>query len=58
MEYQEMPGATKAQREFIEQEQLHKKKVAVWRTMLLVLLLALWEFTVQSSLVFLENGTG
>lgn len=43
MEYQEMPGATKAQREFIEQEQMHKKKVAVWRTMLLVLLLALWE---------------
>lgn len=43
MEYQNMPGATKAQQEFIEKEQMHKKKVVVWRTMLLVLLLAVWE---------------
>ena len=43
MEYQNMTGPTKAQQEFIEREQMHKKKVAVWRMMLLVLLLAMWE---------------
>ena len=43
MEYQNITGPTKAQQEFIEREQMHKKKVAVWRMMLLVLLLAMWE---------------
>ena len=37
MEYQNITGPTKAQQEFIEREQMHKKKVAVWRMMLLVL---------------------
>lgn len=43
MEYQNITGPTKAQQEFIEREQMQKKKVAVWRMMLLVLLLAMWE---------------
>ena len=34
---------TEAQREFIEKEQFHKRKVAICRMMVLVMLLAVWE---------------
>lgn len=51
MEYQNITGPTKAQQEFIEREQMHKKKVAVWRMMLLVLLLAMWELCTRLGMI-------
>ena len=51
MEYQNITGPTKAQQEFIEREQMHKKKEAVWRMMLLVLLLAMWELCTRLGMI-------
>lgn len=42
---------TAAQQEFIEKERFHKRKVAVCRTMLLVLLLALWELCARLGVI-------
>lgn len=42
---------TDYQREYIEQEQLHKKRVAVCRVMLLVLLLAIWELCARLEII-------
>ncbi|MFT4105096.1 MAG: ABC transporter permease [Lacrimispora sp.] len=39
------PHATLAQQEFIQKEMLHRRNVRVWRFMLLVLLLSLWELS-------------
>ncbi len=42
---------TMAQQEYIEKENMHKRKVSVCRTMLLVLLLALWELCARLGLI-------
>ncbi len=39
------PHTTLAQQEFIQKEMLHRRNVRVWRFMLLVLLLSLWELS-------------
>lgn len=44
-------GITQAQQEYIEQEKFHKKKVAICRVMLLVLLLAVWELCAQLGII-------
>lgn len=42
---------TLAQQEFIEKEKLHRRNVRVWRTMLLVLLLSLWELCARLGMI-------
>lgn len=42
---------TDFQREYIEKEQLHKKKVVICRVMLLVLLLAIWELCARLGII-------
>ena len=42
---------TLAQQEFIEKEKLHRRNVRVWRTMLLVLLLSLWELCARLGII-------
>lgn len=42
---------TLAQQEFIEREKLHRRNVRVWRTMLLVLLLSLWELCARLGMI-------
>lgn len=42
---------TLAQLEYMEREQLHKRRVAVCRSMLLVLVLALWELCAQLKII-------
>jgi len=42
---------TKAQQEYIEKEHFHKKKVAICRVMLLVLLLAVWELCAKLGII-------
>lgn len=45
------PSMSAAQREYMEREHLHKKRVAVSRTMVLVLLLALWELCARLGMI-------
>lgn len=45
------PHATLAQQEFIQKEMLHRRNVRVWRFMLLVLLLSLWELSASLGLL-------
>lgn len=40
-----------AQQEFIEKEKLHRRNVQIWRSMLLVLLLALWELCARLGII-------
>lgn len=42
---------TAAQKEYIEQEQFHKRKVGICRVMLLVLLLAVWELCARLGII-------
>ena len=42
---------TMAQQEYIEKEQLHKRKVTACRVMLLVLFLAMWELCAQLGII-------
>ncbi|MFV0238830.1 MAG: ABC transporter permease [Lacrimispora sphenoides] len=42
---------TLAQQEFIEKEKLHRRNVRVWRTMLVVLLLSLWELCARLGMI-------
>ncbi|WP_312430695.1 ABC transporter permease [Lacrimispora sp.] len=42
---------TLAQQAFIEKEKLHRRNVRVWRTMLLVLLLSLWELCARLGMI-------
>lgn len=50
MERQQM-ASTMAQRDYIEKECLHKRKVAVCRAMALILLLAIWELSTRLGMV-------
>lgn len=45
------PQPTAAQREFLEQEEFHKRKVVTCRVMLLVLLLAVWELCARLGMI-------
>lgn len=47
----QMQAPTMAQLEYIEKEQLHKRKVATCRAMLLVLALAVWELCAQLEII-------
>lgn len=51
MEHDSQTPFTAAQLEYMEQERFHKRKVAVCRTMLLVLLLAVWELCARLGII-------
>ena len=42
---------TIAQQEFIEKEKLHRRNVKIWRIMMLVLLLSLWELCARFGII-------